>query len=107
MAMVGLGKLDGFCQFHARSASGAGLLRRVVIQRAEEELEIHPGAERFAGASQNQNADVIITGQPGQHIDHVVAQRRAHGVALFRPVQRDPGDLIFCLDQHIFVIEVT
>jgi len=107
MAMVDLGNLNCFCQFHAWSASRAGLICRVVIQRAKEILEIHPGAERFAGASQNQNADVIITGQPGQHIEHVGAKRRAHGISLFRPVQRDPSDLVFYLDQHILVIEVT
>jgi len=107
MAMVGLGKLNSFCQFHAWSASRAGLICRVVIQRAKERLEIHPGAERFAGASQNQNADVIITGQPGQHIEHVGAKRPAHGISFFRPVQRDPGDLVYYLDQHILVIEIT
>ena len=36
-----------------------------------------------------------------EHLDHFAIERRAHGVALFRTVEKDPGDPVLELDLDV------
>ncbi|MPN64311.1 hypothetical protein SDC9_212082 [bioreactor metagenome] len=73
---------------------------RLAVGLAEVFLQIHAGGPRIAGAGQHQDHGLLVEFQRLQHVDHFAIERRAHRVALFRAVQRDPGNAFFELDLH-------
>jgi len=83
-------------------AAAAAFLRSAgfFFQLAEEFLEVLPGAEIAALAGHDDDLDLVVDFEPRERVIHLVVQRRRHGVALFRPVERRPGDAVAHSDFH-------
>ncbi len=81
-------------------------LGRVLLQLAEEFLQVLPGAEVAAFAAHHDDAHVLVDLEPRQRVVHVVVQLRAHGVALVGAVEKYPGDAVVDahLDELVFVL---
>ena len=84
---------------------GRGLLafRRILLQLAEELLEILPGAEVAAFAGHHHDLDVVVDLEPRQRVIHLVVERGRHGVALLGAIERGPGDAVVHPDLHEIV----
>src|SRR5947209_7986753 len=83
-------------------AARAHLLRiGELVDIAEILLEVHAGGEGIARAGEHENAGVVCELDRVEHLHHLVVECRAHGIALFRAVQRYPGDPILDLEQHV------
>jgi hypothetical protein len=78
-------------------------LDRLVVEVAEEQLEVLAGAPGIAGAGEHQHPHLRFVLELVEDVAHLEMQLRAHRIALVRPVERDPGDAILALDLHGFV----
>jgi hypothetical protein len=79
---------------------------RIIVQFAEEFFEILSRAEIAAFACHHDDLDRVIDFETRQSVIHLVVERRRHGVALLRPVERCPGDAVTHTDLHEIVIVV-
>src|SRR5205085_4256244 len=71
-------------------AGGAGAARSAAAP-----AEIGARAEALAGPGDDDGADVDIGPRIGQHLQQLLAHGVVHRVARVRPIERDPGDLVF------------
>ncbi len=77
---------------------------RVAVEPAKIQLQIHASGPCLAGAGQDQNAGVGVCLESENAIQHLLVERRAHRIALFRAVERDGGDAVCILDENILVV---
>ncbi len=76
------------------------LLHRQRIAGAKELAQIHAARIGVARPGQHQHADPIVGLERIEHLQHFLAQFGIDGVALFRPVERHPGDAVRDLDEN-------
>lgn len=82
-------------QFRGPSAMRRGCpetCRRILIGLAKILLEIPSGAPAVASAGEHDDLGVFVGLQSKQDFLHLDMQCRAHGIAFFRPVERDTRD---------------
>src|SRR5262245_62821564 len=75
-------------------------LDRLVVEIAEEQLEVLSGAPGVARAGQHQHLRLRIVLERIENVAHLVVQLRAHRIALGRPVKGYPRDAVLMLDFH-------
>ena len=75
-------------------------LLRLVVEIAEEQLDILSRAPAIARAGKNDDARVFILGQFLEDVDHLEMQLRTHRIALLRTIQRDECRSVLALDAH-------
>ena len=78
----------------------------VLFALAEEQANVLARAPRIARAGENEDIGLGIVGKLVQRRIHVAMELRAHGVALFGPVQDNEGDAVLLLDEDRLVFAV-
>ena len=76
-----------------RDAREAAALR-VGPLAGHERLQVHPGAERAAGAREDRHAQVVVAVEAVQRGGHALGHRRVDGVAGLGAVERDLEDAV-------------
>ena len=97
--MVGLGKVESFCQRQLCEAWRALAWRPdPCAPSRKKRLDVLARAPRLARAGQHEHVGVGIVGEIVERRVHVAMKLRAHRVALFRAVEDHPGDPVLLLD---------
>jgi hypothetical protein len=74
---------------------------RQSVGRAEEFPQVHAGGKGIPRPGEHQHTAAVVDLERIEDADHLIVERRAHAVALFRPVQGHPGNLVLELHQDV------